>query len=283
MSGRIRTTFRPYRSYKSRESRLRKDYLTDNSTANSDESAFVEEFWTRVWDHQGGPQSSPINLSRKDEYRVIAPYLHSLPASAKIMDGGCGLGEWVMALTKKGYDMVGMDISRRTVEQLCSIFPESGFVHGDIRKTEYPEASFDAYYSWGVFEHFEAGPGDCIREAWRILKPGGLLFISVPLDNLRQSVIGAFAAARPHAPEDRFYQYRFTRSELAREITLNGFELVSLHPIHKRQGVLRALHHELGMPYRWLLTRGLSVVLAPFVPGWWIAHMMLAVARKPGP
>jgi ubiquinone/menaquinone biosynthesis C-methylase UbiE len=260
---------------------MRKDYLNDSSTTNRCESAFVEEFWTRVWEIQGGPQASPVSLSRKDEYRVIAQHLSSLPAGAEIIDGGCGLGEWVMALHKQGFKMVGMDISGRTVEQLRQVFSGASFVQGDIRKTGYPDNCFDAYYSWGVFEHFEAGPGDCIREALRILKPRGLLFISVPLDNLRQSVIGTFANPRPSITGDRFYQYRFTRAELARELSMRGFEPVSFHPIHKRQGILRSLHHEFGLPYEWFLTRAISVMLSPFVPGWWVAHMVLAVARKP--
>ncbi|MCC2110533.1 MAG: hypothetical protein KDJ16_00690, partial [Hyphomicrobiales bacterium] len=82
-------------------------------------------------------------------------------------------------------------------------------------------------------------------------------------------------------PDDRFYQYRFTRAELGRELSMAGFDLVGFHPIHKRQGVLRSLHHEFGLPYGWLLTRGLSVVLSPFLPGAWFAHMIFAVARKP--
>lgn len=260
---------------------MRKDYLTDENTAQSDESTFVADYWTRVWERQGGPSLDPARISGKEEYRVMAPHLAALPRGARILDGGCGLGEWVVALAKEGYDVVGMDISRPTIEQLARMFPEAGFVFGDIRRTGYPDDSFDAYFSWGVFEHFESGPEECLREALRILKPGGTLFISVPLDNLRQSVLGTFASARPYAEGDRFYQYRFTRSELAREISSSGFELVSFHPIHKRQGVLRALHHEFGMPYQWLLTRGLSAALSPLTPAWWVAHMMLAVARKP--
>lgn len=260
---------------------MRKDYLTDENTAQSDEATFVADYWTRVWEGQGGPKVDPGRIAGKEEYRFMVPYLRALPRGARILDGGCGLGEWVVALQKESYDVVGMDISRPTVEQLVRMFPTSEFVFGDIRRTDYPNASFDAYFSWGVFEHFEAGPGDCLREALRILKPGGMLFISVPLDNLRQSMLGTFAPAQPHAPGARFYQYRFTRSELAREISLSGFELVSFHPIHKRQGVLRALHHEFGMPYQWLLTRGLSAALSPITPAWWVAHMMLAVARKP--
>ncbi len=257
---------------------MRKDYITVASSADH-ETAFVEDYWTSVWEKEGGPKGAIERIPSQDEYRLMRPHLNP---GGKIFDGGCGLGDWVLALGKEGFDVTGTDLSRRTVEQLRVRFPEAKFICGDIRKTEYPDNSFDAYYSWGVFEHFEAGPGDCIREALRILKPGGLMFISVPLDNLRQSILSTFAKAQPGASQDRFYQYRFTRAELARELSMGGFELVSFHPIHKRQGVLRSLHHELGLPYGWFLTRGLSLILSPFVPGWWFAHMMLAIARKPG-
>ncbi len=174
----------------------------------------------------------------------------------------------------------GLDLSRKTVEQLQARFPKAAFVSGDIRHTGFEDASFDAYFSWGVVEHFEAGPQECLREAWRILKPGGLLFISVPLDNLRHALLGTVAAPKSVNRSARFYQYRFTRAELAREVGMAGFELMSIHPIHKRQGVLRSLHHECGMSYDWFLTKVLATVLAPVIPGWVIAHMSLAVARK---
>lgn len=260
---------------------MRKDYLADKNTAQSDESTFVADYWTRVWEQHRGSRLDAARIASKEEYRIMRSYLDALPKTSRILDGGCGLGEWVIALASEGYDVIGMDISRPTVEKLTKLFPESGFVFGDIRRTGYPDNSFDIYFSWGVFEHFEAGPRECLNEAFRILKPGGLLFISVPLDNLRQGIIGTFAKAHSHKNGERFYQYRFTRSELAREISMAGFELDLFHPIHKRQGVLRALHHEFGLPYHWIITRALAFILSPAIPAWWIAHMVLGVARKP--
>ena len=259
---------------------MRKDYLA-TSDAHEDETAFVEDYWTRVWEREGGPKGAIERIPKTDEYRIMAPYLDSLDPGARILDGGCGLGDWVLALAKRGFSVIGMDISRQIVSQLHARFPETSFVAGDIRATGFADKEFSTYYSWGAFEHFEAGPQDCLKEAWRILKPGGFLIISVPLDNLRQAVLGSLAKARAAETNLRFYQYRFTGAELGREISMAGFELLGIHPIHKRQGVLRSLHHELGLPYSWLLTRGLSAILAPLLPGFLIAHMALAVARKP--
>jgi len=79
-----------------------------------------------------------------------------------------------------------------------------------------------------------------------------------------------------------FYQWRFTLAESARELSIGGFEVLEVRPIHKRQGVLRSLHHEFGMPINWLVTRGLSAALSPLLPGALVAHMVLAAARKVG-
>jgi SAM-dependent methyltransferase len=259
---------------------MRKDYIAAAEPADH-ETEFVEKFWTSVWEKEGGPQGRLDRIPHRDEYRVMSAYMVKLQKGASVLDGGCGLGDWTLFFARQGFSVTGLDLSRQTVEQLQVRFPEARFVDGDIRRTDFADESFDAYFSWGVFEHFESGLQACVREAFRIVKPGGLLFVSVPLDNLRQSLLGTLARPRPEGTKLRFYQWRLTRSELARELGIGGFEVLEVKPVNKRQGVLRSLHHELGLPYEWLLTKGLSVLLAPLVPGSIFAHMVIAVARKP--
>lgn len=261
---------------------MRKDFIIDQDGCTT-EDAFVETYWTKVWEREGGPQGQVSKVPRQPEFKAMRPHLARLPAGARILDGGCGLGDWTLYFGSLGFSPVGMDISRHTVEQLRQRFPDTEFVAGDIRNTGFPDESFNAIFSWGVFEHFEDGQQSCIREAFRLLKPGGMLFVTVPYDNLRQALrgtLGGWKAETTQAPR-RFYQYRLTAGELTRELTAGGFTVVDSRPIHKRQGVQRFLHHELGLPYG-QVTRALGVALAPFVPGWLIAHMLFAAARKAG-
>lgn len=261
---------------------MQKDFMAIAPVdATLSEAAFVERHWTRIWQDMGGVGKVPSWLERKPEYRVLAPYLQPLPRAARILDGGCGLGEWTAHLAGKGFEAIGLDISRDTVAALQKTLPGAGFHTGDIRATGFPDNHFDLYFSWGVFEHFEEGLQPCMREAFRILKPGAHLLISVPFDSLRVQWIRHRQGEGGADPALRFYQWRLTEREVAAELAQAGFENVAQHRIHVRQGVLRSLQHHLGLSHKSRLTKALGLALAPFAPPAVFAHMIVAVARKP--
>ena len=266
---------------------MRKDFMLTDGASDETEIAFVERYWTEVWARDGTDTHAINKVPRREEFRFMAPYIRQLPRASRLLDGGCGLGDWTLYFDRAGFSVLGLDISRETIARLRKRFSDAAFSTGDVRDTKLPEASIDAYFSWGVFEHFEDGLQPCIREACRILVPGGLLFASVPYDNLRHTLRDKFRGNRSDRASEvdrrRFYQWRLTRGEFARELTAGGLEVIELRPIHKRQGILRSLHHEFGLPYDWLLTKGLSVLLQPVVPRGLVAHMLIAVARKPVP
>jgi len=264
---------------------MRKDYMAvEAKNAAQDEVAFVADYWTKVWQQAGGSDGSIGRVLRQEEFRIMQRYLPRLQRGARLLDGGCGLGEWTVYFTRQGYPTVGLDLSAETIAQLRKVFPDQEFHVGDIRATGVADATFDGYFSWGTFEHFEDGIDDCVREAWRVLKPGGYLFVRIPFDNLRHAFSAAFArlaVAKPDSAPTRFYQWRYTRGEFQQALSRNGFEVVEMRLVAKRQGVLRFLSVNFGLYWDWKISRYLAGAIAPFVWSGLIAHNVMAVARKP--
>ena len=97
--------------------------------------------------------------------RMIA--LADLPEGACVLDMGAGSGETVRLLRAAGYDARGIDreSSGEGVEQ------------GDFLHMPYPDGRFDAVLSQCAF--FVSGDVQAaLREAHRVLKPGGTLLLS---------------------------------------------------------------------------------------------------------
>lgn len=100
--------------------------------------------------------------------------------NAIILDAGTGAGYFLLELNKLGYkNIYGLDIGNYLTEEAQSSI--QGFKTADLNFDKLPWADgfFDAITAWEVFEHLE-NPHQPIREIYRILKPGGLLLMSVP-------------------------------------------------------------------------------------------------------
>lgn len=262
---------------------MRRDDRPFDPSEGEDEIAAIEAQWTRFWDALGGPQGRADLVPRREEFKIIWPYIEKLPQGSRLLDGGCGLGDWVLWLTRRGYPTLGLDISGATIAKLRTRFPEMDFAVGDIRSTGLPDASIDAYFSWGAFEHFEEGFGRVVAEAYRVLKPGGLLFVSTPFVNLRHAIAMTLMEPwrlPPRHTRTRFYQWRMTRSELASVLASAGFAVEDVKVIHRRYG-LQSWFQKFRLDPGSAASRIGSALLAPFVPKVLIGHMILAIAHKP--
>ncbi len=114
------------------------------------------------------------------------------PAKARLLELGCGPGFYARRLgeTFGHLDVTGIDRSEsqlRRARTLADLLDNCSFEKGDARALAAPDASFDAVVASRLFiilpERERA-----LAEAYRVLKPGGRLFIAEPRSALRAAV-----------------------------------------------------------------------------------------------
>jgi SAM-dependent methyltransferase len=264
-----------------------KDYVLTTSGGGQTAEEFVAGFWDNQWRDQKADARRLQRLRRREEYRFlknVIPGFGTRPLD--ILDCGCGMGEWTLLYRSEGHRAVGIDIAGETIGHLHARHGDV-FRLGDFRKIDCPDNSYDLVINWGGIEHFEEGPAPAIREALRVLRPGGLFVATTPCHNLRIFLLDALLGlgTGPQYPLDgyRFYQYRFSRTELGGYFRACGFTNVRSRIINGAQGVSRSLDHELRWFGRWLpslVRKGFMVtgglLLRPF-----LGHMVICAGTKP--
>jgi SAM-dependent methyltransferase len=229
-----------------------------------------EAFWDDRWK---GDEFTAKQIRRKSAF-VQWETSRLLNPPARVVDAGCGLANTVFGLHHAGFDAYGVDFAPETVDAIKRHAPELQIKLADVRNMPFPDAFFDGVWSLGVIEHFPDGYAPIIEEARRVLKPGGLLFLTVPsMSPLRRlkARLGAYPDASK-ADMTRFYQFAFRPQDVENAVCAMGFE----RPIKRRgRGGLLGLRAELPalramlQPLYWsnpissFFRRGLDFVLGP--------------------
>ncbi len=113
----------------------------------------------------------------------------------KILDIGCGMGLHSIYLAGRGFDVVGIDISKEAIKQAMRLSKErkvkAVFKIGSMYKLPFGAKKFDAVVSLRVINHgTRAQIKSAIKEIYRVLKKGGIGFITVIKILGRKKVIG---------------------------------------------------------------------------------------------
>ena len=185
----------------------------------------------------------------KDE-RWLAIRKYIRPGST-IVDCGCGMGQWVWFLNKLGYKSIGVDYSKEMIDILKKYLPQYNWVHSDIRNIPLESETVDAIISWGVIEHFIEGPNKALREFNRLLKPGGYIFISVPLDSkyTRMSNRIEFGNIKGGV----FFQYYFREEEIKKILQSELFSIFEIRKFYKSYPIILPWVYKMAKKNRYLL------------------------------
>lgn len=223
----------------------------------------------------------------------------------RVLDMGCGGGRHAFALYRRGADVTALDTDAGELAEVAAMFAQlraagevpPGARARAVRATAYdlpfPDDTFDRVVAAEVLEHL-AQDDRAMRELFRVLKPGGLLAVTVP--RWGPELVCWALSSRYHEVEGGHVRI-YRGDELRRRLERTGLVPVDAHHTHGLHApywwlkcavgvddadhpLVRAYHRLLvwDLMHRPRLTRWLDRALDPVV-----GKSLVVYLRKPEP
>lgn len=113
--------------------------------------------------------------------KLAAHLFHSfgMKQGMSILETGCGRGEFLLSFQKMGLKCSGIDLSQEARTFLKNYEIPVAICNADKDDLPFEDNTFDIVYNKSFLEHLRE-PDHFLREALRVLKPGGLILCLVP-------------------------------------------------------------------------------------------------------
>lgn len=110
--------------------------------------------------------------------------VESASTDGRILDVGCGPGDFLYSLRRRGFELYGNELSEKAAKVARVKLKKTGarICNAELTKCGYESNFFDVVTLWHVLEHIP-NADETVQEIARILKPGGALIIELPHGN----------------------------------------------------------------------------------------------------
>ena len=266
-----------------------------------------EAYWSNLW--QQNQFDYLLQVAARDP---LSTYLEAyLDPNDLTLEGGCGLGQYVLHFQQRHYRIIGGDFSFNALQTHRRLYAQSPLLTLDLLKIPLADNSIQAHISIGVVEHLVDGPEPILNEIYRTLKPGGFLLLTVPWLNGYRRLAQGQLQKKYYVQRDLghpFYQYAYSQQEIEQFLRPIGFEVQEFYPYSPAKGMrevtfLKNLYARFkpnlsslpkkDQPASQQVKNQITEPLVQESPKdlrrvlyWWpilhtFSHMILAVAQKP--
>lgn len=141
----------------------------------------------------------------------------------RILDIGCGTGRHTVYLAKKGFFVIGLDISEEALEKTkkwAAGVRNCYFVKADMERLPFTDGYFDAVLSIVAIEHARIGKiRRTLKEIHRVLRKGGIFLVQTESDKDRPVLSGKRIAPHTRMRGGKVH-YFFNRERIGKEFSL---------------------------------------------------------------
>ncbi len=129
-------------------------------------------------DHYSNIPELRIQLEQREDLAIAQIKNLKMATGARILDLGCGDGCFLAQFSD--LDLHGFDLSVNQLKKAQVRLPKAHFTQGSLAQPfPFENNYFDAIYCGEVLEHL-VNTDHFVKEAYRVLKPGGVLTMTTP-------------------------------------------------------------------------------------------------------
>ena len=130
-----------------------------------------------LWSERAQDWATVHEHNMKPAYTAVLDLVHAAPGMS-ILEVGCGGGTALRLAADRGADVTAIDAAEVFVELARRRVPGADVRVGDLQFLPYDDETFDAVVGFNSLQ-YAADPEEALREAHRVLRPGGRVGVLV--------------------------------------------------------------------------------------------------------